>query len=65
MNEQKEKEIKTKLINFIRENFEFEGEPVAVQNKLYDTNEKLYQLVLEIMGIPPEKLSTGMPLQKI
>lgn len=50
MNEQKEKEVKTKLLNFIKDNFVFEGYPVLVEHKLYDTNEKLYNLVQEIMG---------------
>lgn len=62
MHEQKEIQIKTATMKFIKDNFEFEGSPEALKSKLYDTNEKLYKLILSFMGIPPDELSTGMHL---
>lgn len=51
MDEQKEKKEKTILLYFIKDNFEFEGEPDKVQEKLFNLTDKLYKLV-------KEKLST-------
>ena len=44
MNERKEIQIKTELLNFIKKNFVFEGHPDLVNKKLYDLTEELYQI---------------------
>ena len=46
ISEREELYIKSRLINFIQDNFVFEGNPEAIEHKLYDTNEKLFALFI-------------------
>lgn len=54
MDEKTEMQIKTLLLNFIRKEFVFEGDPQETHEKSLDITEELYQLIKYIKKSYPQ-----------
>lgn len=58
--EKEEVQIKTQLMNFIKENFVFEGTPEATKEMLYDKTDALFEIVMLISDKTPYSENGGL-----